>query len=83
MNTPDSQKIIIRFFEALDELKASGRIKSRREFARMYDIDHSNMNKAKKSPERDIFQVAWLTHMVEDFKISAKWLLTGKGKMLR
>ena len=33
----------------------------------------------EKEPERDIFQVAWLENLVNDYKVSSLWLLTGNG----
>lgn len=49
----------------------------------MYGINRWNLNTLEKNPEKDIFQVAWLTYLVKDFDISSQWLLTGRGDMFK
>lgn len=83
MQTPDSQQIIKRFFEALYYLKAARVIRGKGTFTREHGIDRWNLYKLEKNPERDIFQPAWLAYLVNDYGISADWLLTGRGKMIR
>lgn len=79
MQTPQSQEIVKRFFEALQLLKAAKVIRGKQTFTRRYGINRWNMNTLEKDPSRDIFQPAWLTYLVEDYDISPLWLLTGKG----
>ena len=79
MQTTDSQKIVKRFFEALQRLKADKRIRGKQTFTRAHDINRWNMLTLEKDPSRDIFQPAWLTYLVEDYGVSAQWLLTGLG----
>ena len=79
MQTEDSQKIIGRFFEALAQLKFDKRIGGRTPFAEKYNINRRNLYKLEKNFEKDIFQVAWLSYLVNDYNVSAEWLLTGKG----
>lgn len=62
-------------------LKASKVIRGKQTFTVKYDINRWNLNTLEKDYSRDIFQVAWLTHLVDDYGISAEWLLTGKGGM--
>lgn len=81
MQTEDSQKIIGRFFEALNALKAMKRIRGKQTFTREYGINRWNMNTLEKDYSRDIFQPAWLTYLVEGYGVSAMWLLTGRGTM--
>lgn len=81
MQTADSQKVIKRFFEAIYALKAAGRIRGKQTFTNQYEINRWNFNTLEKEPERDIFQTAWLTYLVRDYGVSAKWLLTGIGDM--
>lgn len=81
MQTADSQKVIKRFFEAIYALKAAGRIRGKQTFTNQYEINRWNFNTLEKEPERDIFQTAWLTYLVRDYGVSAKWLLTGVGDM--
>ena len=81
MNTPDSQEIIKRFFQALYMLKANKEIRGKATFTREHGIDRWNLNKLEKDPSRDIFQAAWLNYLVRDYGISSRWLLTGFGEM--
>lgn len=79
MNTPDSISIVNRFFEALQRLKADRRIRGKKTFTDRYGINRWNLNSCEKSPERDIFQPAWLTYLVRDYGVSPSWLLLGEG----
>ncbi len=81
MNTPDSQAIVRRFFEALYYLKSTREIRGKATFTREHGIDRWNLLKLEKDPSRDIFQPAWLTYLVRDYGISSQWLLTGIGPM--
>lgn len=79
MQTEESQKIIGRFFDALAQLKSDKRIGGKTPFAEKYNINRRNLYKLEKNFEKDIFQVAWLSYLVNDYNVSAEWLLTGKG----
>ncbi len=68
-----------RFFEALQRLKDDKKIRGKQTFTREYDINRWNLNTLEKDPSRDIFQPAWLTYLVNDYGVSAQWLLTGRG----
>jgi hypothetical protein len=80
MQTPESQIIVRRFFEALYRLKTDRKIRGKQTFTREYGINRWNLNTLEKEPERDIFQVAWLWYLVRDFGVSPDWLLTGRGE---
>ena len=79
MQTEDSQKVVRRFFEALYRLKDDGKIRGKQTFTREFDINRWNLNKLEKNLASDIFQPAWLTYIVKEYKVSARWLLTGEG----
>ncbi len=79
MQTSDSKVIIKRFFEALQTLKGYKIIRGKQTFTNRYGINRWNLNSLEKEPHRDIFQVAWLMYLVEDYKVSAEYLLTGEG----
>lgn len=83
MQTKDSQKIVRRFFEALERLKADRKIRGKQTFTREYDINRWNLNTLEKDMSRDIFQAAWLTYLVEGYGVSAQWLLTGHGSFYK
>lgn len=82
MQTPDSQKIISRFFQALYYLKSQRVIRGKQTFTTKFKINRWNMNTLEKDMTRDIFQPAWLTYLVEEYNISAEWLLTGRGEIM-
>lgn len=79
MQTPDSQEIVKRFFEAIYRLKTDRKIRGKQTFTNRYGINRWNMLTLEKEPERDIFQAAWLGYLVRDYGVSPLWLLTGKG----
>lgn len=82
MQTTDSQKIIGRFFQALYYLKSEKVIRGKQTFTARYGINRWNMNTLEKDMSRDIFQPAWLSYLVDDYDISAEWLLTGRGEIM-
>lgn len=83
MQTADSQKIICRFFQALQYLKEQKVIRGKQTFTRKFGINRWNMNTVEKEPSRDMFQTAWLTYLVTEYGVSADWLLTGRGSIMR
>lgn len=83
MQTPDSQKIVDRFFEALRTLKAQRVIRGVKTFTDLHGINRRNLSQLDKDRSRDIFQPAWLTYLVEDYGVSPLWLLTGRGEFYR
>lgn len=83
MQTEDSQKIIARFFQAIYHLKELGKIRGKQTFTREFEINRWNLNSLEKDMSRDIFQAAWLTYLVEKYNVSAEWLLTGRGEIMR
>lgn len=81
MQSQDSQEIIRRFFLAIDELKKRKAIRGLQTFSNRYGANRWNMATQRKQPQRDMFQTAWLAYLVNDYDVSALWLLTGKGQM--
>ena len=82
MQTSDSQKIISRFFQALYYLKSERVIRGKQTFTAKFGINRWNLNTLEKDMARDIFQTAWLAYLVEEYDISAEWLLTGRGDIM-
>lgn len=81
MNAPISQQIIERFYCALDAIIAMKKIRGVNTFCRKMDIDRRNFLAQRKDLSRGWFQVGWLQPMVSEYGVSAKWLLTGAGRM--
>ena len=83
MQSEDSQIIVKRFFEAIGILKANKVIRGLQTFTTRYGINKRNFYTCKNMPERDIFQVAWLWYLVEDYKVSSEWLIAGSGNFFQ
>ena len=81
MNTPVSKQIIQRFYDALDAIIAMKKIRGVNTYCRLNDIDRRNFLAQKKDLDRGWFQISWLQPMVREYGVSARWLLTGFGKM--
>lgn len=82
MQTEDSQKIIKRFFEAVYHLKSLHIIRGKQTFTNRFGINRWNFNSLEKDMSRDIFQTAWLAYLVDEYDVSAEWLLTGRGEIM-
>lgn len=82
MQTEESTKITRRFFEALYELKNRRIIRGKQTFTDRYGINRWNLNALESGKSSQInVQLDWLTYLVRDYGISARWLLTGEGEM--
>ena len=82
MQTNENEIITRRFFEALTTLKERGIIRGKKTFTDRYGINRWNLNALEqgKSTQTTV-QLPWLTYLVRDYGVSAKWLLTGEGGM--
>lgn len=81
MNTQVSKQIMQRFYDALDAIIAMKKIRGVNTYCRLNEIDRRNFLAQKKDLDRGWFQVSWLQPMVRGYGVSARWLLTGFGKM--
>ena len=86
---PETQAIHSRFFQVYDLLLEAHKkhtegpkIKSTYEFVKKYGINHGNFSKLREAPEKYALPVIYLYYLVNDFNVSAHWLLTGEGEML-
>lgn len=80
--TPEEHSAIVgRFFEALEWLKTSRRIRGVKTFTDRYGIHRRSLMRLKVTPCTNDFKAVWLTYLVRDFGINATWLLTGEGRM--
>ena len=79
---PDSLAARARFYDAIDYLIESGALKGLAEFCRKYSLNLPNMLRLKTTPSA-FFQVGLFIILVQDFKVSAHWLLTGEGSMMQ
>lgn len=83
MQSKESQEVVNRFFEALQHLKKKKIIRGKQTFTNRYGINRWNLNTLEKEPERNQFQVVWLSYLVLDYGVSAHWLLTGEGEIMQ
>lgn len=81
MNTSVSKQIMQRFYDALDAIIAMKKIRGVNTYCRLNEIDRRNFLAQKRDLDRGWFQVSWLQPMVREYGVSARWLLTGFGKM--
>ncbi len=83
MNTKDHSEIVARFFEAIYHLKKEKIIRGKVEIVERYGINPWNFNTLEKEKHRNIFQPVWLSNIVKDYGVSAIWLLTGEGDIMK
>lgn len=81
-NINESIAISQRFFEALEQLIRTGRLKSISEFGKRYGLVPRNMYFQRSEPSRQIIRPSWLAYLSRDYQVSAHWLLTGEGPMM-
>lgn len=79
MEQNETTAIVKRFFEALQTLKENGLIGGLQTFTRRYGLDRRNVQHLRVNLESGTFKAGWLTYLVNDFHVSATWLLTGRG----
>lgn len=75
------EEITQRFFEALDKLKSDKKIKGLRTFTRKHDINHWNLLTLRKEPSKRVLKPEYIKYLVQEYKISANWILIGDGNM--
>lgn len=88
---PQAQAIQDRFFQAIDILIESDKIKSLQAFCTEYGLHrpkYSNLrtysnDKTKAGTGYKFIDIDALSYLVKDFGVSSEWLLAGKGGMFR
>lgn len=82
MQTKESEQITRRFFEALKKLIELKVIRGKKTFTDRYGINRWNLNALESGQSTQIsVQLDWLTFIVRDYGVSARWILTGEGEM--
>lgn len=87
---PEAKAIQDRFFQALNILIESGKIKGLQPFCREYGLHkpkYSRLRTQMQTPAKvsryKFIDLQALYFLVKDYKISADWLLTGRGGMFK
>lgn len=81
MNKSGNAEIVLRFFKALEALKERKVIRGVKTFTDRYSINRRNLYQLEKEPDRNLLQMVWLAHLINDYGVSSKWLMTGEGPM--
>lgn len=80
-NLADQSEIVVeRWFKALNKLIVQGKIQHFAGFTRDYGISRPALSRLRLERQRK-FEPYYFTILVEDFGVSAHWLVTGKGGM--
>ncbi len=69
-----------RFFMALDTLSANKVIRGVGTFARLYNINKSNLLHLRYKEDGTV-KSEYLYYIIRDFGINSQWLITGVGPM--
>lgn len=80
MQNEQSQKVAERFWTVFDVIKSRQPRGFEFGFIQANGTDIGRFRRLRKDIWRS-FELSYLTYMVENYHVSAKWLLTGKGEM--
>lgn len=80
MQNEQSQKVAVRFWTVFDIIKSREPRGFEFSFIQANGTDIGRFRRLRKDIWRS-FELSYLTYMVENYRVSAKWLLTGKGEM--
>lgn len=83
MNSFISTQINDRYFQALDTVINLGLIRGIQTFTNEHNIDRRNFLSAKKESSTRQIRLDWIYYLVNDFNVSAEWIITGKGSMFK
>jgi len=77
----DGIAITKRFFEAIECLRKTKKIRGLQTFTRSHNMNYWNTCTVRNQPDKSVLKPEWLAWLVQDYSISALWLLTGEGEM--
>lgn len=75
----DGTEITIRFFKAIELLKANGKIRGTQTFTNAYGINRRNFISVRKKPETSFLKPEWILWLCRDYNISLEWIFFGTG----
>jgi len=79
----EGTEITKRFFEAVDTLRTRKEIRGLQTITKRYGMNYWNMNTLRNAPDCHVLKPECLYYLVRDYGISAEWLLTGEGGMIK
>lgn len=81
--TEETLSIIARFFQTIDFLVSAKQIRGKATYCKANNINRLNFDTQSKNHSAGFFQVSWLLGLINDYNVSAEWLMTGKGGMFK
>lgn len=81
--SPTGAAITKRFFSVIDVLINQRKIRGMKTFTDMHDINYWNFSTLRKDQDKRMLKPEWLAYLVQEFNVSAEWLLTGVGSMFK
>lgn len=82
-NSHEATAITKRFFLAIDYLIVQRKLRGLNTFAQKYNINYWNLYTLRKEPDRRVLKVEYIAYIVNDFNISADYLLFGIGNIMK
>jgi hypothetical protein len=78
----DHAAVNLRFFQAMDFLIETKKLKNKKAFSDRYSLNRGNVAAVRVNYQKYSIRPVWLTYLVRDYGVSADWLLTGRGEIL-
>lgn len=75
----EGEEITKRFFIAIDKLIELKYIRGVKTLSTKYNINYWNFKTLKKEPSKRILKPEYIRYIVNDYGVSANWIITGKG----
>ncbi|MBR1775079.1 MAG: hypothetical protein IJ759_06090 [Bacteroidales bacterium] len=76
-------EITQRFFQAIELLKQTKKIRGLGTYTRENGINRWNLITVRNKPEISVLKPEWLVPLVTEYGFSAEWLLTGRGTIYK
>ena len=75
-------EINYRFFEAVDYLVATKRVKGLKTLSTQWGVSRFALTWAKNHPSEKRLKIEYLYYISRDYNVSLNWLFFGKGEMI-
>lgn len=81
MQHPINVEVTSRFYEAVNFLIENKTIRGKQTYCTLAGIDKRSYYRQESDYQASLLQFFWLIPLITEYRINAKWLLTGKGGM--